>query len=218
MGRGKLNVLIGPMKSRKTTTAILNATELAEVNERKVLYITSNLDIRDVPGGDGNFTSHNPILNTMSKKIDKQRVKDLIDVVNYHNYQEIFIDEANFYSDLIPHVELWIQNGINVHAIGLSGGFDLKPFGNFLLLIPMADNIIPFKAQCDVCITNYKNKIMSSSDEDNFDLTNIFEASFTRRIVPCTDSLLVGGKDKYQTVCRNHWSLPSSIDNINKSD
>jgi thymidine kinase len=69
--------------------------------------------------------------------------------------------------------------------LGLDGTYERKPFGKITNLIPLAETVVKLKAICSVCFK---------------------DASFTKRINSKeTKDVDVGGKDKYISVCREHF-------------
>jgi len=71
-------------------------------------------------------------------------------------------------------------------AAGLDGDFERKPFGDVLRLIPYANNVNKINALCTIC-------------KDGT------QACFSKRITESKDTTLVGSKDVYVAVCREHY-------------
>lgn len=107
----------------------------------------------------------------------------------YMSSKIIIIDEAQFYPDLYPFIrtELSKQDSIKIFIVaGLSGDFNMKPMGQILQLVPLADEIIKLDAYCVFCKDGTK-------------------ASFTKRLVDNEEQILIGQRDMYASVCRYHY-------------
>ena len=63
----------------------------------------------------------------------------------------IFINEGQFFEDLVEFVKLRISLGDTVYVYGLDGDFKQETFGRILELIPFADTYIKLYATCNVC-------------------------------------------------------------------
>jgi len=181
---GKLNIILGPMYSGKSTELlrIYNKYKI----KKEILVINHKLDDRY---GDNSVYTHNKEkLNSVSlfelKEYNRLfhqecKSKEKIDV--------ILIDEAQFFNDLYDFCKKIVDTTDKiVYIFGLSGDYKREKFGQVLDLIPLADNIIHLKAICNNC------------NEDR-------EAPFTLRITKKNDQFLVGGLGEYSAVCRECW-------------
>jgi len=63
----------------------------------------------------------------------------------------IFINEAQFFDELVPFVQKMMARGKTVHVYGLDGDFKQESFGHILDLIPMADTYTKLYAVCEGC-------------------------------------------------------------------
>lgn len=63
----------------------------------------------------------------------------------------VFINEAQFFDDLIPFVKHMLSLGKTVHVYGLDGDFKQESFGHILELIPFADTYTKLYAICHTC-------------------------------------------------------------------
>lgn len=113
---------------------------------------------------------------------------------NYHNqniYQldeieEIYIDEAQFFSDLYDVVrDLVINYRKNVIISGLDGDFKMRPFSKsrMLELIPIASEILKIPATCYKCEK---------------------PAWYSKRLIVNDEQILVGTGALYQPSCLIH--------------
>jgi thymidine kinase len=97
----------------------------------------------------------------------------------------IGIDEGQFFDDIIEFSELWANKGKIIIIAGLDGTFQRKPFGKITELIPLCETVIKLKAICSICFK---------------------DASFSKKLdIKEKDVIDVGGKDKYISVCREHF-------------
>ena len=119
----------------------------------------------------------------------------------YSHIKHILIDEGQFFDDLFIAIKTLIlseygnnkkQNNTQdkqdkkyIYICGLDGDFKQEPFDNsrILDLIPYTTQLIKLNARCYIC-----NKT----------------APYTKRIINCNDTILVGGADMYQPSCITH--------------
>ena len=93
----------------------------------------------------------------------------------------IGIDEGQFFPDLVEFCEAMANYGKIVIVAALDGTFQMKPFGNVLDLIAVAESVVKLNAVCMLCHRT---------------------ASFTRRLGTETKVELIGGSDMYISTCR----------------
>lgn len=106
-------------------------------------------------------------------------------------YDVIAVDESQFYPDLAEFCKHAVEEqNKTVIAAGLSGDYKRNQFGDIVRLVPYADQVSFLKARCSFC------------EEP---------AAFTLRLVANGQQELVGGKDKYQPVCRQHYRNLSNV-------
>lgn len=170
------------MFSGKTSKLIHDLETLSTIG-LNALYINSNIDVRSEDA----YSSHNQIkvLSRKIKFIKTSLLKD-IDVLNY---EVIGIDEAGFFDDLEIIIE-WVDKlGKILIVAGLDGDYKRKPFGKTLNLIPYADRVIKFNSYCLECMKE----------------GNIKSAPFTYRKCNNQEDIVVGGDEKYSSLCRKHY-------------
>lgn len=85
------------------------------------------------------------------------------------------------------------NEGKTVIVAALDGTFQRKPFGEVLMLVPLAESVTKLNAVCMVC---YK------------------DAPFTRRLGNETKIELIGGSDMYISVCRTCFNKNSETIDI----
>jgi thymidine kinase len=179
MKYGKLELIIGPMFSGKSTELIRRIRLLQKI-DKKVLVVKPILDNRYISD---KITSHNfesvecKVLNRLDDISDQEIVE----------YDTIVVDEGQFFPDLLETVVRWVDNfPINIIVGGLDGDFQRQPIGQILNLIPYSDKCQKLNSLCNIC-------------KDGT------EASFSFRCVKSNDKVLVGGAESYLPVCRNHY-------------
>lgn len=188
---GRLELIIGPMFSGKSSKLIHEITTLADQG-MQVLYINHLKDQRQTQG-DNSFSTHSSHYRGLSSKITAIKVENL-DHLEIENYDVIGIDEGQFYPDLLKVVE-WLNYRKIVFVAGLDGDAYRQPFGQILFLIPHCDNLIKLKARCHRCL--------ESSRHLKDRLVSLVDAPFTGRLID-GEQTLVGGADIYLPLCRYH--------------
>ncbi|KYQ93107.1 thymidine kinase [Tieghemostelium lacteum] len=94
----------------------------------------------------------------------------------------IGIDEGQFFPDVVDFSEDLANKGKIVIIAALDGTFQRKPFPTILNLIGKAEDITKLTAVCMVCFN---------------------DAAFSKRTVSDESVELIGGTDKYISVCRS---------------
>jgi len=173
------SLVIGPMFSGKTTELIRRCRRLMAVGN-KVLIINAKKDNRN---GIHAVTTHD------GAKLEAKSV----DMVTVHwfeqfmdDYQVIAFDEGQFFEGLDEVIRVLLSNGKHVIVSALQGDSTMNPWKMVSKLIPLANEIIHVKALCVKCHN---------------------EASYTKRLVPVTNQVCVGGKEKYMACCYECYNI-----------
>jgi thymidine kinase len=140
-----LSLTLGCMYSGKTSKLI------SDVNRNPGLVI-------DYDTGD-NTTS---LLNHNLQSIPCVKTKQLM---NLTLDQHVYINEAQFFKDLIPFVKMALAKQINVYVYGLDGDFKQDVFGDILQLIPLCDSYVKLYATCRCGALAPFSKRLSSNRE-----------------------------------------------------
>lgn len=193
-----LKIYLGCMYSGKSTALINEMTRFSTITD-KILVVNNILDkvrhnyiIQENIGEKhiGFIKTHD---NKTCSAVMIKDLRELIDDINIKNkYLEskvVIIDEAQFYKDIYTFIkdELTKTNDNKIFIIGgLNAGSNLEPIGDFLKLIPLADEIIKLEAYCIYCKNGNK-------------------ASFTKRLVKNDSEILIGKENTYAPVCRKHY-------------
>lgn len=177
---GFLKLYIGCMFAGKSSEIIAECRRRLAINQ-KVLGINF--------AGDSRYSNEDFIVNHNKEKIHCIKVNQLKDVPlnEIVSNDFIFIDEGQFFSDLIENVLTWVNfYKKSVYVFGLDGDFKRKPFGHILELIPQCDEIIKLKAFCVMCKDGTAGL-------------------FTHRMSGGDKQILIGS-DNYVSLCRSHYN------------
>lgn len=174
---GRIDMIIGPMYSEKTTS-MANSVRRYQIAKKKCIIICHTNDIRY----DALKKSKESLMNHDKVEFDQVRAIKAVKLedVDVSEYDVIGIDEIGFFSDFMI-VNTWANNGKIIIAAGLDGNYKQESFNKICDLIPHCENIIKLKAVCMEC----------SAD-----------ASFTHRMSSEQEEIVVGGADKYVSLCR----------------
>lgn len=184
MTLGKLEMIIGPMFSGKSTE-LIREIRLAKVIEKKVLVIKPLLDDRYENTKIVSHSFESEECNTIDflYKLDEQVLK----------YDLIVIDEGQFFPDLKETVLKWVeQYNKEILIGGLDGDFKRKPIGQILELIPYADKCKKISSMCKLCNDGTK-------------------AIFSHRITNNSEQVQIGGSESYSPLCRKHYILMNEL-------
>tara|TARA_B100000963_G_scaffold360031_1_gene389383 strand:- start:1260 stop:1841 length:582 start_codon:yes stop_codon:yes gene_type:complete len=178
---GYLELILGCMFSGKTSALI-------EIYKQNILCKKKCLVINY--SGDTRYSSSR--LTTHDKcEIPCVFTENLLELENNNNDEYrpdnneiILINEGQFFPDLIPFVNKYLnERHKTIYICGLDGDYKREKFGNLLDLIPKADNYRKLKALCINC-------------------KNGTRAAFTFRLCNETKQTLIGS-DEYIPVCRD---------------
>lgn len=183
-----LRLILGPMKAHKTQTLLGLINHHHDVGGKrgeKACYINVLKDDRSKTTVYSTHSSDNK-RDFLFSQFKVVRLSE----VDVTTYKYIGIDEDQFFPDLVDTVRLWLSQKKIIIVAGLNGSFQQKPIGDIVQLIPEADRIDLQLTECDYCPA-----------VNGVYLEN---AAFTIRISDETEVEVIGGDDKYQTVCRYH--------------
>lgn len=177
MSSGTISVIIGCMFSGKTSELIRIARRNKVIN-KKVLLINHTDDVRY---SDSQVISHDLI------GIDCIMCSDLNDIFGMDLYKDadiVCIDEGQFYLNLYSFCKKAAnEDSKHVYVCGLDGDYKQEPFGEILMLIPIAEDVKKLNAFCKGC--------------NNGNL-----GFFTKRTVKSDEKVLIGSTESYIPVCR----------------
>lgn len=179
-----ITTIIGPMFSGKTTEFI-RLIERKKIAGKKCLIIKNYRDIRyDSDDNDKyHITTHNNIIyrNCDIMFTDNLNKISLIETFQ-EKYDVIGIEEGFFFEGVTDFSNELANRGMEVIISTLESSYKQEIFSEIGKLIAISEDVIKLKAICMECKTS--------------------DASFTIRTIESDEKILVGGIDKYQSVCR----------------
>uniref|UniRef100_A0A8B9R284 Thymidine kinase n=1 Tax=Anas platyrhynchos TaxID=8839 RepID=A0A8B9R284_ANAPL len=190
--RGQIQVIFGPMFSGKSTELMrrVRRFQLAQYRCLLVKYA------KDTRYGTAGLSTHDR--NTM-EALPACLLRDV--------YQEalgaavIGIDEGQFFPDIVEFCEMMANAGKTVIVSCSRWNFPEKgkAFGSILNLVPLAESVVKLNAVCMEC---YR------------------EASYTKRLGAEREVEVIGGADKYHSVCRACYfqKRPQQLGSDNKEN
>ena len=188
---GYLKLILGPMFSGKSTK-LIELIRKYKVIKYKVLTIKNSLDNRY--SNVSQIISHN---KDTEPCISLQHLNEIITNTVfksiYDESQVIFIEEAQFFTDLNDFVTNALKEKKTIFVVGLNGDSNQNNFGDIHKLLPKCNDIELLKACCKICM-------------------NETPAEFSKRIVKNNDQVHVGSGDEYIPVCRFHLEDPVNLE------
>jgi thymidine kinase len=137
-----LHLIVGPMYSGKTTEEV-RLLQIKPANV-KAIFINSVKDTRtdNVLFARNNVAKESDFVGTIFTKVEKLTELDV------STYDMIFVDEAQFFEDLVPFVVAAIEIGKKIIVAGLNGDFMARPFGYIHELLSHATKITLLAGGC----------------------------------------------------------------------
>jgi len=179
-----LKVYAGPMYAGKTTS-LLGELTIAIDNGKRPLVVKPLIDNRysddDIVSHDG--ISVNQITGVKALRLPTDEIPSLDQI---KDIDIIFVDEAQFFTNIGNAIDAYLELGIDVVAVGLDMDSNGKPFGSMPALLAKANKVHKLTATCSVCgdtATRTYRKPGSSKDQ-----------------------VLIGGTETYEPRCLEHWS------------
>ena len=176
-----LEIILGPMFSGKSSH-LLSIIHKYKAIKFPMFIITSAHDTRYKEGSIVNHNQESFPADVAVIVLDSIKTN-----TKFLEASVIIIEEAQFYPDLFSFVldcvEVYEKNVI---VAGLDGDVGRRPFGKILDLIPYCDSVIKLKALCKMC-------------------NDGTEAIFSSRREASALVVDVGGADKYESLCRDHY-------------
>jgi thymidine kinase len=185
-----LDIIIGPMFAGKSCE-LIRRIRLLKVLKKEYIVVKPKIDNRYDNLYDSNvIVSHN---------FDKEHCIVLEKLANIFennliNINTIFIDEGQFFDDLVNIVRILVENyKINVVVSGLDGDSNRNKFGHILDLIPLSNTCTKINASCIMCLDGTPAPFSFRKTNDN-------------------EQILIGAGDSYMSLCRKHY-LENSFEN-----
>lgn len=172
-GEGKIELIIGPMFSGKSTRLIEQMRKYV-YKAKKTIMVKYYADQR--------YSEKSEVVTHDLIKYDSINCKLLRNSFEtLKQYDVIGIDEGQFFADLVEVCEELALLGKIILIAALNGDFRMEPFPVIQRIISKADKIKLLKAYCFNC---HK------------------DAKFSLRIVQSNETVLIGAGEAYKPACR----------------
>lgn len=174
---GKLTLVCGPMYAGKTSH-LISTYEKHKAHAIVINYCDDNRYSETM------LSTHDKLMIPCIKVRNLADIENMLEILLFKDLiKTIFIDEAQFYSDLVPQVlkflEVWNKD---VFVYGLDSDFRRQKFGSLLDLVPHADHVEKLRANCSKCLS--KNSAM-----------------YSHRLTSEKNVVLIGNSN-YESLCR----------------
>lgn len=183
--RGEIVAIHGPMFAGKTTELLLKANVHARCGHR-IYMIAPDMSRRQSDASPTALSSHDRLLAECQATyiMPSALFEHCRELITKRSVDVVFIDEAQFFSQLIEAARALRRAGIRVYVAGLTLTSDRKPFGEMHALLDYADERIELKAVCRMC--------------------NTYNATLTYRRPEFRDGndVLIGGDREYAPACQ----------------
>ena len=172
-GEGKIELILGPMFSGKST-------RLIELMRKYVYKAKKTIMVKYY--ADQRYSEKSEVVTHDLIKYDSINCKLLRNSFDtLKQYDVIGIDEGQFFADLVEVCEELALMGKIVLIAALNGDFRMEPFPVIQRIISKSDKIKLLKAYCFNC---HK------------------DAKFSLRIVQSNETVLIGAGETYKPACR----------------
>jgi thymidine kinase len=190
----RLELILGCMYSGKSSE-LIRRIRMQRVLNNNILIIKHALDKR-YENEDAHIISHD---FTKEYAIETSTLTDILTIQEYKDAEIIFIDEGQFFSDIISFVLRAVETDQKSVVISaLDGNYKREPYIHIMQLIPLADDVVRLNALCAVCKDGTKAQFSKYIKNNTIDIES-------------KNGLLVGGHDIYMSVCRHHYLQPLHI-------
>lgn len=184
--KGQIQIIFGPMFSGKTTELVRRIRRY-QVANHACLLIKYDKDVRYE---EDRVSTHD------QQKMSALPCHKLSNIKSKAmKFNIIGIDEGQFFPDIVEFCEDLANKGKTVIVAALDGTFQRKAFGNILSLIPLAENVVKLNAVCMHCFK---------------------DAAFTKRLGDEKKVEIIGGAERYWSVCRECFDLPDTNEIITR--
>ncbi|KAJ6238087.1 thymidine kinase [Anaeramoeba flamelloides] len=172
---GHIELILGPVFSGKTSELLRRINRLS-YRSKKCLILKFSKESETCKKS---FETHSGLPFTAITTDTLSRVTD-----KTKEYEVIGIDDGQFFANISDFAEELANEGKIVIVAALDGTFERKPFECITKLIPRCEHLIKLKP---VCLMSYR------------------EGAFSKRITRDKQIKLLGGQDKYLSVCRKKY-------------
>ena len=172
-----LDIILGPMFAGKSSRILSIESRYAAMGMR-VLIVKHASDNR--------YGQQDDIITHDQRRVPCRRILSLNEVADeVGNYDVVIVDEAHFFAGLVNFARHVVEGyRRSLFLVGLDGDSNRRPFGELLECIPLADRVERITAFCHQCADG---------------TPGLFSY---RRNGPHDQQVIVGGPERYQTLCR----------------
>jgi thymidine kinase len=172
---GHIQLIVGPMFAGKSTELLRRIRRYSIARKRCVVVKFAH----DTRYSSDNMATHDKSMLPAKSAVQLGEMDSLSEV---QHADVIGVDEGQFFPDLVEYCEKWANAGKIVIVSALDATYQRKPFKEVCDLIPLAEMVTKLTAVCMVCTG---------------------DAHFSKRISADTGDRVIGGADKYISVCRH---------------
>tara|TARA_B100000035_G_scaffold313678_1_gene327953 strand:- start:8810 stop:9343 length:534 start_codon:yes stop_codon:yes gene_type:complete len=160
----RLEIIVGPMFSGKTTALIDKFNDCTEKNIKTTVI---NF-IDDQRYSEKMLSNHDQIM------IPCIQSRTLSEIEENSIHDVILINEAQFFEDLYDFVLTHLDKNKKIYLYGLDGDFKRNKFGSLLDLVPYCDSIIKKTAICHFCKSRaiFSHRLSQEKDQVVIGSTN----------------------------------------------
>lgn len=179
MRKSKIIVCKGPMFAGKSTETVrrIKSLDHSEI-QFGLLVIKHSFDDRY---SKTNVVTHD---NETYNAYPTNKLLDVVDYIKKFRIKHIFIDEGQFFDDLVDFCQALHDIDCVITVSGLDYTFNKEPFRPIKELSELADEVISLTATCSFCGK---------------------DAIYSKLLVekPVEGNVVIGGADKYKPSCSN---------------
>ncbi|KAJ3449675.1 thymidine kinase cytosolic [Anaeramoeba flamelloides] len=172
---GHLELILGPVFSGKTSELIRRINRFSYASKKCMIIKFSEESENEKKS----FKTHSGYDYEAYATDTLNRVAEQV-----QKYQVVGIDDGQFFPQIADFAEKLANEGKVVIIAALGGTFERKPFECITKLIPRCENVVMMGSVCMVCYE---------------------EGSFSKRITNDKQVKLLGGTEKYISVCRKGY-------------
>lgn len=173
---GSITVYCGPMYAGKTSELLREYSKLEKSGILPAL-VKHKSDIRY---STTHVRAHSPDLCNIADFIESTLEPIHTQLMERSH---VFIDEGNFFPDVVEVCDSLANHGVHVYVSMLSGTFKLTPFKTTSRMLAICDRLVHLTANCSKCKVN--------------------SAPYSHKIAGNTEQIMdVGGQEKYIALCR----------------
>ncbi|KAJ6235924.1 thymidine kinase [Anaeramoeba flamelloides] len=172
---GHLELILGPVFSGKTSELIRRINRFSYASKKCTIIKFSEESENEKKS----FKTHSGYDYEAFATDTLKRVAEQV-----QKFQVVGIDDGQFFPEIADFAEKLANEGKVVVIAALGGTFERKPFECITKLIPRCENVVMLSSVCMVCYE---------------------EGSFSKRITDEKQVKLLGGTEKYISVCREEY-------------